>query len=55
MGEAEGKRRVEEMAMWGQEMEKQSELQREEMKLRKQEMKDKQNQYCCTPSITVSF
>ena len=44
MGEAEGKRRVEEMAMRQQEVEKQSELQREEMKLRKQEMEDKRNQ-----------
>ena len=43
MGEAEGKRRVEEMAMRRQEMEKRSELQREEMKLRKQEMEDKRN------------
>ena len=44
MGEAEGKRRVEEMAMRQQEMEKQSELQSEEMKLRNQEMEDKRNQ-----------
>ena len=44
MGEAEGKRRVEEMAMRRQEMEKQSELQREEMRLKKQEMGDKRNQ-----------
>ncbi|XP_078347999.1 uncharacterized protein LOC144633091 [Oculina patagonica] len=44
MGEAEGKRREEEMDMRRQEMEEQSELQREEMKLRKQEMEDKRNQ-----------
>ena len=44
MGEAEGKRRVEEMAMRRQEMEKQSELQREEMELRKKEMEGKRIQ-----------
>ena len=44
MGEAEGKRRVEEMAMRRQEMEKQSELQREEMELRKKVMEGKRIQ-----------
>ena len=44
ISEAESKRRAEELELRRKEMEKQSELQREELKMRKQEQDDKRNQ-----------